>query len=119
MQTLVQLGRPSPARPIEVSERARTELRRLGVGAGRFMRIGVTAGGCAGTTYAATLDDELGAEDRVVFEADGLRIVAAGEEADKLAGLQIDYSDDLVTSGFRLTHANAARACGCGASFAL
>jgi iron-sulfur cluster assembly protein len=121
MNTLVQIRghKAESALTIEVSNRARSELRRLGVAGGQFMRIGVAAGGCAGSTYAATLDNELSASDRVLYEDDDVRIVADGEDATKLAGLHIDYSDDLVAPGFRLTNTNAKRACGCGSSFSM
>jgi iron-sulfur cluster assembly protein len=34
-----------------------------------------------------------------------------------LDGLTIDFSDDLIEPGFRLTNANAKGSCGCGSSF--
>jgi iron-sulfur cluster assembly protein len=119
MSALVQIrtGRGAPPTAIEVTETARAELRRLGVGGRKFMRIGVTSGGCAGSRYVASLDDELGSEDRVLFDAGDVRIVADRREADRVTGLRIDFSNDLVAPGFRLTNTQATRACGCGASF--
>jgi Fe-S cluster assembly iron-binding protein IscA len=32
--------------------------------------------------------------------------------------VRIDYEDDLVRAGFRISNASAASSCGCGASFA-
>ncbi len=104
---------------IQVTDRAQSELRRLGVSDGKFMRIGVTSGGCAGLTYAATLDSELTEGDEVLYDEGGVRIVAGSDDAAKLKGLRIDYSDDLVAPGFRLTNTHATRACGCGASFSM
>ena len=104
---------------VQVTERACNELRRLGVGGSKFMRIGVTSGGCAGWTYVATVDDELAPDDRVLFQAGDVRIVADRGRADQVTGLHIDFSDDLVAPGFRLTNRNATRACGCGASFSV
>lgn len=34
-----------------------------------------------------------------------------------LEGFEIDYSDDLVKSGFRFKNPNASGSCGCGSSF--
>ncbi len=104
---------------IRVTEKARAELRRRGVGGRKFMRVGVANGGCAGWTYAATLDDEPAPNDEVLFDFDDVRIVADREQLQRLAGLSIDFSEDLVAPGFRLTNTNATRACGCGASFSL
>ncbi|MBN1608080.1 MAG: iron-sulfur cluster assembly accessory protein [Polyangiaceae bacterium] len=121
MSALVQIrmGRGDAVRKIQVTDRACTELRRLGLGGRKFMRIGVTSGGCAGRTYVATLDDEPAPNDQVLFDAGDVRIFTDRGQADQVTGLHIDYSQDLVASGFRLTNANAKRACGCGASFSL
>jgi iron-sulfur cluster assembly protein len=119
MGGLVQLGsaKRGAAAEIRVSERAREELGRLGAGGGRLLRIAVTEGGCAGYTYAASLVEAARDTDAVVYDSGELRIIADREQLGLLAGLRIDYSDDLVASGFRLTNSNAGRACGCGASF--
>lgn len=121
MSTLVQIRSRNAQSPvaIQLTRRARTELGRLGVSGGKFMRIGVVSGGCAGLTYAATLDEEISDADVVLYDDDGVRIIAGVDDAAKLGGLQIDYSDDLVSPGFRLTNSNATRACGCGSSFSV
>ncbi len=103
---------------ITISNRARCQLVELGAGRERFLRICVVAGGCSGNTYTATIDDVLGPNDRVVFEEGELRAVADPQSVVYLDGLEIDYSDDLVQSGFRFHNPNAEKACGCGASFA-
>jgi iron-sulfur cluster assembly protein len=75
-------------------------------------------GGCSGMTYSAALDQAMGTEDVEVFSRDTLRIVCDQGSAIFLEGLRIDYSDDLVRSGFRFTNPNASGSCGCGSSFA-
>lgn len=102
---------------IEVSELARTKLLELGLNREKFLRIGVVAGGCSGMTYDAGIDDALERDDEVVFEAGDLRIVTDPLSSPYVKGLSIDYSNDLVQSGFRLTNPRAVRSCGCGASF--
>jgi iron-sulfur cluster assembly protein len=81
------------------------------------MRIGVAPGGCSGMTYAATIDSEIDDNDVVVYEQDGIRVVSDGKSLEHLDGLTIDYSDDLIRSGFRFRNPNACGSCGCGASF--
>ena len=54
----------------------------------------------------------------VVFENNGLKIICDEGSSLFLEGLSIDYSDDLIRSGFRFTNPNASGSCGCGASFA-
>jgi iron-sulfur cluster assembly accessory protein len=116
-----RLGFSSPGkktRPtIAVSEKALAALRRREWAKGDFMRIGVVAGGCSGQTYSAAVDDELFITDLVLYKSGPLRIVTDPKSATFLDGLQIDYSDDLIRSGFRFSNPNAGGGCGCGASF--
>ncbi len=81
------------------------------------MRLGVRPGGCAGMKYDAVIDDEMEATDQVVYESAPLRVVADSSTVQYLDGLNIDYSDDLVQSGFVLSNPNVQKSCGCGASF--
>jgi len=82
-----------------------------------FLRIAVVSGGCSGSTYNAVIDSNMTETDKVVFEGDGVRIVADSRDLLFLGGLNIDFSDDLIQSGFRLTNPNAIKSCGCGSSF--
>jgi len=103
---------------IDITERAQTELSKLDLGENGFLRINVVPGGCSGMTYTAAVDTDFGTEDVRVFENDTLSIVTDGGSAIFLEGLQVDFSDDLIRSGFRFTNPNASGSCGCGASFA-
>jgi iron-sulfur cluster assembly accessory protein len=103
---------------ISLTDEAKAQLRRMGVSEDRFLRIRTVPGGCSGTTYEASLDRELSGEDRVVYSDGDLRVVCDKESSYFINGLGIDYSSDLIKSGFRLTNPNASRACGCGSSFA-
>lgn len=102
---------------IEVSEVAKTKLMELGLNREKFLRIGVIPGGCSGMTYDAVIDDVMENGDAVVFEAGDVRIVSDQFSTPYVEGLSIDYSDDLVQAGFRLTNKRAVKSCGCGSSF--
>jgi iron-sulfur cluster assembly protein len=104
---------------IQVSERARQELERLEATGENFLRISVIQGGCSGMTYNASIDNTLSDGDQVLYHEGGLRIVSDGGSAMFLDGLQIDFSDDLIASGFRFKNPRAKKACGCGSSFAM
>jgi len=104
---------------IQISEKAKAELQKLEATGENFLRISVIPGGCSGMTYSACIDNTLSDADQVVFEDADLRVVADEKSAPHLEALQIDYSDDLIASGFRFKNPKAVKACGCGASFAV
>ena len=94
---------------IQVSEKAKQAFVEPGVGDDKFLRIRVVSGGCSGSTYTAAVDDELDVNDVLVHEEDDFRIVADLESVVYVDGMHIDYSDDLVQSGFRLTNPRATK----------
>ena len=102
---------------INISEAATNALLENGLNESCFLRLGVKPGGCAGMSYAAEVDDQLGPGDEVVYEAGKLRIVAASMDSQYIDGLEIDFSNDLVRPGFILKNPNAQEGCGCGSSF--
>lgn len=102
---------------IQISDKAKNELRNMDAGGENFLRISVVPGGCSGMTYSAAIDNTVGEDDQTIFEDAGLRVIADNGSAMFLDGLQIDYSDDLIASGFRFKNPKAVKACGCGSSF--
>ena len=102
---------------IKVTEKAKLRLHNMGVSDEIFLRIGVKSGGCSGNSYDAVLDDNMQEVDDVYYTEDKLRIVSDKVISIYLEGLTIDFSDDLIEPGFRLTNANAQGSCGCGSSF--
>lgn len=112
------MSESTAALSLQVTDRARTELSRMS-GAGRVLRISVAPGGCSGLMYSAKMEGSVGAEDRVLFDADPIRIVAHADSARLLDGIVVDFSDDLVAPGFRFRNPRAVKSCGCGASFKL
>ena len=102
---------------VALTDRALAALRALALPAGAFVRIGVVPGGCSGHTYSAVVDDRADPADLTLYESGKLRIATDPRSAGYLDGLQIDYSDDLIQSGFRFRNSKAGGSCGCGASF--
>lgn len=103
---------------IEITPRAREKLVSLGVSGERFIRLQVVSGGCSGMSYEASIDSGPHGSDLVAFEDSGIRIVTDSRSMLFLDRVRIDYEDDLVRAGFRISNPNAASSCGCGASFA-
>ena len=89
------------------------------MGPDEFLRVTITQGGCAGLTYNAEIDKDLKEGESIVQQSGTIRIVSDNESMPYLHGLEIDYSDDLLSSGLRFANPNAKSTCGCGASFNL
>jgi iron-sulfur cluster assembly protein len=102
---------------IEVSIKAQAELLNLMGNPEDFLRIEVISGGCAGLSYHPEFDNEIGEGDVVLYDNNGLKVVADMKSALYTQGLEIDYSDDLINSGFRFANRKARKSCGCGQSF--
>ena len=102
---------------LNITEKALAELVANGVGAEAYLRLAVKPGGCAGMSYDMVVDTRLKTGDKIIYENGELQVITDPESAQYLDGLNIDYSDDLVESGFRLSNPNAEHSCGCGSSF--
>ncbi len=107
-----------PAGMITLTEAAVRQLQSLIAEKGdgsKGLRLFVEKGGCAGLQYGMTLDSpEEGDE---VFPHGEVSVIVDPESLHHLQGSEIDYSDDLTGTGFRLKNPNAVRSCGCGTSF--
>lgn len=108
----------SKAAGITLSDAAVTKILSLVPGedeGDKGLRIKVVGGGCSGLSYKMDLD--LKRDGDRLFERDGARVIVDRKSYLYLNGTELDYSDDLMSSGFNLRNPNVKRACGCGASF--
>ena len=80
------------------------------------LRIALQGGGCSGLQYKLAFDEER-SDDDYITEVDGLTIVIDGHSATMLKGATLDYSSNLMASGFKFINPGAKRQCGCGSSF--
>jgi iron-sulfur cluster assembly accessory protein len=80
------------------------------------LRVRVVPGGCSGFQYAMNVEEAAQATDEVV-EASGLRVFVDMFSAQYLEGVQIDYVNSVMGSGFTFNNPNASGGCGCGSSF--
>ncbi|MCB8874793.1 HesB/IscA family protein [Acidisoma silvae] len=83
------------------------------------LRVAVLAGGCSGFQYKFDLDETPPAEDDLVIEQSGARVLVDQGSLDLLGGAQLDYSDALMGAHFAIKNPNATSACGCGSSFSV
>ena len=82
------------------------------------LRVSVVGGGCSGMSYNLSFDDKKGEFDKV-FEIEGVKVYCDLKSWLYVKGTTIDFSDDLLSGGFKIENPNAERTCGCGTSFSV
>lgn len=107
---------------ISITERARTEVRRImddqKLPEATALRVGIKGGGCSGFSYTLGFDDQVGEADQV-FEVEGVRVVCDPKSFLYLNGTEVDFEESLMGRGFKFGNPNASKTCGCGESFAV
>lgn len=115
--TTVSIGkRPSP---VTLSDAATQKVATLLAQEGSdslALRVAVRPGGCSGYSYEMFFDSEIAEED-IVRDHGGVKVVVDPASAELLKGSTLDYTDGLQDAGFHITNPNATRTCGCGSSF--
>jgi iron-sulfur cluster assembly accessory protein len=84
-----------------------------------YLRLRVVGGGCSGFQHKLDLDPNVNAKLDDTYEIHGVGVVIDKRSSMYLAGVQVDYHDDLTRSGFSVSNPNAKTTCGCGSSFSM
>ena len=100
--------------PPRVTDRAFARIHEIGA---RPLRVAVEGGGCSGFQYEIKLDEA--ADDDLVLEKDGARVLIDPVSLPFLADAEIDFADELIGARFVVRNPNASSSCGCGTSFSL
>src|SRR6056297_2323694 len=104
--------------PPNVTERAFSRLSEIGASdQGQALRVAVEGGGCSGFQYDIKLD--VTAEDDLVLEGRGQKVVVDSVSLPFLAGATIDFTEELIGARFTIDNPNASSSCGCGTSFSM
>ena len=105
--------------PINITDTAERELLKLmnekEVPEGYGLRIGVKGGGCSGFSYILGFDLQKPADN--VYRIGEMTLYIDRAHGLYLAGMEIDYIDNLQNRGFIFNNPNATDTCGCGSSF--
>lgn len=83
----------------------------------KFLRIGVTGGGCSGFSYTMGFDSAYNEQTDSKYQLHGVDIVVDKKSSLYLDGTTIDWYDGLEKRGFTFENPNAVKTCGCGSSF--
>lgn len=82
------------------------------------LRVAVNGGGCSGFQYVFDFDTKA-ADDDVVIEKNGARVLIDSASLELLKGSEIDYVTEMVGASFQIKNPNASTSCGCGNSFSV
>jgi iron-sulfur cluster insertion protein len=105
--------------PPKVTERAFARLRSVSEAEGqpRHLRVAVEGGGCSGFQYDLKFDQP--ADDDLVLEQGGLKVLIDPVSLPFLSNAIIDFTEALIGAKFTIDNPNAKSSCGCGTSFSL
>jgi len=81
-----------------------------------FLRVRIVAGGCSGLQYKLEFTENQRKDDNVI-ESNGVRVLIDPKSVVFLAGSRLEYSEELIGGGFRVTNPHAKAKCSCGESF--
>ena len=105
---------------VTVTERAATRIAQIvsNEPENNMLRVSVEGGGCSGFEYRFDLVPNAQPEDLLIERA-GAKVLVDPISLTYLAGSEIDYVDDLMSTSFKIKNPNATAACGCGTSFSV
>ena len=111
----------APSVELNVTEPAIAEIKKFIAGEDDLpetagLRVRVVPGGCSGFQYSLNIEEESKSGDFVI-DKDGVKLFVDMFSAQYLNGITIDYTSNMMGSGFTFENPNATGGCGCGTSF--
>lgn len=105
---------------VTLSESAAVQIKKIMAkqGIDKYLRVAVEGGGCSGFQYKFDFADAPNADD-IVIERSGAKVVVDDMSLEFLSGSEIDYTNELIGSAFKIHNPNATAGCGCGTSFSV
>jgi iron-sulfur cluster assembly protein len=103
---------------IELTEAACQRVRSVLQSEGKkALRISVSKAGCSGLEYVLDYAD-VPLKNDLIADFDGFQLFADSDSYEKaLAGLRIDFQQDMLSAAFVFNNPNKKGECGCGVSF--
>lgn len=107
-------------RLIELTESAIGKVEQLLArdGAKPFLRVGISGGGCNGLSYKMRFVESPKRGD-IAVGFGPVTVVVDSKSALYLKGTRLDYSNALISGGFKFSNPNATSSCSCGESFSV
>ena len=110
-----------PTFTVDLTEAAAVEVRKFmsseeGLPETAGLRVRVVPGGCSGFQYSLNIEEESRQGDHLI-DVHGVRLFVDMFSMQYLNGVEIDYVNGVMGSGFTFKNPNATGGCGCGSSF--
>jgi iron-sulfur cluster assembly accessory protein len=111
----------APAVELSVTENAAVEIKKFMSSEDDLpetsgLRVRVVPGGCSGFQYSLNIEEESRSGD-FILDQHGIRLFVDMFSAQYLNGVTVDYTSNMMGSGFTFENPNATGGCGCGTSF--
>ena len=107
---------------VTLTETAITEVRKFidaeNAGPEAGLRIRAVPGGCSGFSYSMQIEDGPRPGDEILNN-EGLKVFVDTFSRQYLEGVQVDYVNSVMGSGFTFSNPNSTGSCGCGSSFSV
>src|SRR6476620_820762 len=112
---------PAPEMTLIVTDPAAAEIKKFmaseeGLPETSGLRVRVVPGGCSGFQYSLNIEEQSREGDFIIDEK-GVRMFVDMFSVQYLNGVEIDYTSNMMGSGFTFENPNATGGCGCGTSF--
>lgn len=107
-------------RLVKLTEPAVEKVAKLAVKEGDkpFLRVGISGGGCNGLSYKMRFVESAKKGD-ILVEFGAVQVLVDSKSALYLKGTHLDYSNALISGGFKFSNPNATSSCSCGESFSV
>ena len=111
----------APTVELNVTDNAAVEIKKFIAGEEDLpesagLRVRVVPGGCSGFQYSLNIEEESRTGD-FILDQHGIKLFVDMFSAQYLNGVTIDYTSNMMGSGFTFENPNATGGCGCGTSF--
>ena len=111
----------APTVELNVTDSAAVEIKKFMAGEDDLpetagLRVRVVPGGCSGFQYSLNIEEESRSGD-FILDQHGIKLFVDMFSAQYLSGVTIDYTSNMMGSGFTFENPNATGGCGCGTSF--
>ncbi len=107
---------------VTLTETAMTEVKKFidaeNAGPEAGLRIRVVPGGYSGFSYSMQIEDGPRPGDEILNN-EGLKVFVDTFSRQYLDGVQVDYVNSVMGSGFTFNNPNSTGSCGCGSSFSV